>query len=268
MMQPLLDFTDLPVKIPTMSKLIGMVVFFFLYMALLGAQESFKEKQNRYPRVRQARQNWEVQITALFDSLGIDYPPKKIMVRVFKDEQTLEVWARPESLDAYRFIKQYPFTAFSGILGPKRKRGDLQIPEGFYRIVNFNPWSEFHLSLGLNYPNRSDSILGQRNNLGGQILIHGSSVTIGCIPIGDDAIEQLYIMCVDVKSGDQYLLPVYIFPCKMDSIGMVNLDEFAGTDTVLTSFWQNLKQGYDLFEKTKKLLSYRVNNQGKYIYIE
>ncbi len=50
----------------------------------------------------------------------------------------------------------------AGTLGPKTNAGsDYQVPEGFYYINEFNPKSSFHLSLGLNYPNASDRILGR-----------------------------------------------------------------------------------------------------------
>ncbi len=232
----------------------------------LYAQATFKGQHNQYLRVRDARERCEPLIQQLFDSLGIDYPPYRILVRGFKQEQVLELWAQSDSSSLFTNIKTYPFTGFSGVLGPKRKQGDLQIPEGFYQIINFNPWSEFHLSLRLNYPNRSDSILGERGNLGGRILIHGMSCTIGCIPIGNEAIEELYIIGVDTKSAGQKRIPVYLFPCVMDSAGMAGLAEDAGTDTTLMDFWDNLKQGYDVFEKYRRLIKFHVDRNGQYIF--
>ncbi len=238
----------------------------FLVPNLFLAQETFKSAQNRYERVRQARENRESQIDSLFDNLHIDYPPYKIVVVAYKSERMLELWAESRDLRPFKLVKKYKFTAFCGDLGPKRRRGDLQIPEGFYRINHFNPFSNFHLSMKVNYPNRSDSILGYRANLGGEIRIHGSFVTIGCIPIGDEAIEELYIICVDTKSAGQKDIPVYIFPKRMDSLGMVALSEIAGEDTALLSFWQNLKQGYDIFDVTHQELGFNVNESGKYIF--
>jgi murein L,D-transpeptidase YafK len=99
-------------------------------------------------------------------------------------------------------IKTYTVCATSGLIGPKRMQGDLQIPEGFYYIDRFNPYSNFYLSLGINYPNTSDRILGDKNNLGGDIFIHGDCVTIGCLPITDSEIKELYIFCVEAKTMD------------------------------------------------------------------
>ncbi|HEC77910.1 MAG TPA: hypothetical protein ENI34_02055 [candidate division WOR-3 bacterium] len=231
-------------------------------------QTTFKEQQELYSRVRQARVNCRHYLDSLFISKGIEYPPYNILLTVFKKEQSLELWARAETTGNFILIKQYPFTGFSGTLGPKRKQGDLQIPEGFYYINNFNPVSNFHLSLKINYPNRSDSILGKKEHLGGEIRIHGSNVTIGCIPLGDDAIEELYITCVDVKSNGQQKIPVYIFPCKMDQDNWLWLRQSTAEDSSLLMFWTNIKQGYDLFTAMKKELVYEIDNQGQYIFVQ
>jgi murein L,D-transpeptidase YafK len=244
----------------TIARIIMMLV------AVLHGQTTFKDSQNQYPRVREARQRCEPQIEKLFDNLDVAYPPHRILIRGFKQEQVLELWAQSDSSSMFTYMKTYPFTGVSGVLGPKRKQGDLQIPEGFYQIVNLNPWSEFHLSLRLNYPNRSDSILGERGNLGGRILIHGMSCTIGCIPIGNEAIEELYVIGVDTKSAGQKRIPVYLFPAVMDSSGMAGLAEYAATDTSLMNFWVNLKQGYDVFERSRQLLKFHVDRNGRYKY--
>ena len=213
--------------------------------------------------MRQSRLNQQARLDTVY--LDISYPPKEILLVAYKNECLFEIWARPETASYFTHITNYPFTAFSGKLGPKRKQGDLQIPEGLYHIDHYNPYSNFHLSMKINYPNRSDSILGNRTGLGNEIRIHGSSVTIGCIPIGDQAIEELYITCVDVKSNGQNLIPVYIFPCRMDSMNIVMLNNYT-SDTIIQIFWKNLKTAYDLFTTTRQLLKYSVNAQGKYVF--
>lgn len=105
--------------------------------------------------------------------------------------------------DLFRLIKDYQICSLSGELGPKRQQGDLQVPEGFYWIDRFNPASNFYLSLGINYPNQFDRILGKSGELGGDIFIHGGCVTIGCIPITDDKIKELYLIAVEAKSNGQ-----------------------------------------------------------------
>ena len=135
---------------------------------------------------------------ALADSDFIIYP-KKLTLIGLKNEQLLEVWGELNGKQVH--IKTYPFTAFSGQLGPKFKEGDRQIPEGIYGISYLNPNSKFHLSMRVNYPNNFDKEMAKkegRNNLGGDIMIHGSNRTIGCVPIGDDNIEELYFLAQKV----------------------------------------------------------------------
>jgi murein L,D-transpeptidase YafK len=234
---------------------------------ILCAQESYRDVQNQYSRVRQARENCERQLDSLFKSINISYPPREIVLVALKDEQLLELWAKQDSLETYTLVKTYKFTASSGTVGPKRKRGDLQIPEGFYHIIHFNPVSNFHLSLQINYPNTSDRILGGESDLGGDIFIHGSMVTIGCIPIGNASIEELYILCVDVKSHNNKNIPVYIFPSRMDSNGMAKLEQIAQHDTILVSFWKNIKQGYDIFYFLHEKLNFQIDDNGTYLFL-
>ncbi len=162
-------------------------------------------------------------------------------------------------------MRSLPFTAFSGTIGPKRRQGDGQIPEGFYTISRFYPVSPFHLALLVSYPNASDRILGERQNLGGDICIHGHAVTIGCIPIGDAGIEELYTMCVDQQAMG-HEIPVYIFPCRMDSAAMVELKSMAGAEIGLYAFWENLREGYDRFFNSFQPLRYRINAKGRYVF--
>ncbi len=135
-----------------------------------------------------------------FKSSEIVYPPKKIVLIAIKDESILELWATDETKT--KLIKKYPILAKSGKLGPKLKSGDRQIPEGVYDIEYLNPNSRYHLSLRVNYPNQFDLDMAQKDgrvNLGGDIMIHGSNVSIGCIAIGDDNIEEVFTIASIVK---------------------------------------------------------------------
>lgn len=247
----------------------GVFIEFFVLTSLVAAiafSQTFQDEQDRFPRVHQARENRGEYLDSLFNNKGVNYPPHKIVIVAYKNEQILELWARDETTTTFTLIKQYPFTAFSGTPGPKRKRGDLQIPEGLYHISHFNPYSNFHLSMLVSYPNHADDVLSPHADLGGEIRIHGSCVTIGCIPIGDDAIEELYISCVDAKSNGQSRIPVYIFPGHMDYAGMLALQSFLRSDQDLRSFWYNLKQGYDIFVTTHTALDYTINEYGVYVF--
>lgn len=129
------------------------------------------------------------------DRCGFDDWPKKLAFVVVKADRNMEMWGRTRNTDPWQHIRDYPMTAYCGKLGPKLREGDLQIPEGVYRIPFLSPNSSYHLSLMVNYPNRFDRQKGRedgRTRLGGEIFIHGNAVTIGCIPIGDGPIEEVF----------------------------------------------------------------------------
>lgn len=125
---------------------------------------------------------------------------KQIFLLAFKKERLMEVWVEME--DGERLKKTtYPFTAYSGKLGPKLQEGDKQIPEGIYQIEYLNPNSKYHLSMKLNYPNafdREKAIMENRLEPGSDIFIHGGAESVGCIAIGDEAIEQLFALVSDL----------------------------------------------------------------------
>ncbi len=146
----------------------------------------------------------------LADANFIRYP-KNLTLIGLKHEKILEVWTEEKGKKIH--LISYPFTAFSGTLGPKFKEGDRQIPEGIYGISYLNPKSKFHLSMRVTYPNAFDKKMAKkekRKNLGGDIMIHGSNRTIGCIPIGNDNIEELYFLAekVGIKNIKVILAPV------------------------------------------------------------
>ena len=202
-------------------------------------------------RVAAARASKSKAIQQLFETAKVAYPPGEILLRAFKEERELELWAGPRGRPLTR-IKTYPICAESGTLGPKRQEGDEQIPEGFYAVNRFNPWSNFHLALGLDYPNASDRILGARGRLGGDIMIHGNCVTVGCIPIQNDPIEEVYLVAVDAQANGQARIPVHIFPARLDEAGMKALSARPGVIPPLLAFWRSLQTGYQLFEKTRR----------------
>ena len=130
-----------------------------------------------------------------FKVAGFSDWPENLYYVAYKEEQRLEVYGLID--DRWALIKTYPFTAMSGRIGPKLKEGDKQIPEGIYEIEYFNPNSSYHLSMKINYPNAFDKAMAKqegRTDLGSDIFIHGKAVSIGCIAVGDVAIEELFIL--------------------------------------------------------------------------
>lgn len=137
----------------------------------------------------------------------MDYP-KEIILAAFKEERVLQVYSK--DYNGIKQIKEYPFTAFSGELGPKLKEGDRQIPEGIYEVEYLNPNSSFYLSIKVSYPNefdKSKTELSDITDMGGDIFIHGKSATIGCIPIGDEAIEEVFLLTQKaIKNGVKIII--------------------------------------------------------------
>ncbi len=143
-------------------------------------------------------------LAPVFQRAGVSYPPKQITLIAFKAEKRLEIFASNESAAAkpphsFRFIFSRPILAASGGAGPKLREGDRQVPEGFYRIELLNPNSRFHLSLRVNYPNDDDIRHAMEEDrsiasLGGDIMIHGGAASVGCLAMGDPAVEELFIL--------------------------------------------------------------------------
>jgi murein L,D-transpeptidase YafK len=136
------------------------------------------------------------------------------------------------------------------------------VPEGFYRVTVFNPNSAYHLSLGVDYPNLSDRILGRGGGpLGGAIMIHGNCVTIGCVPITDDGIEEVYLAALATHARAGGEIPIEIFPKRLTPDG---LDEISRARPELHEFWVNLQTGFDLFERSHRPPNIRVASDGSY----
>jgi murein L,D-transpeptidase YafK len=235
---------------------------YFLFLILMMFQQnSFKEIQLSNSRVKQAYDEKEPVVKKYFADKKLSYPGFNLFLRAFKREQKLEVWIREQGDDTFRVLTTYGFCSSSGVLGPKRKEGDLQIPEGFYHINHFNPQSNFHLSLGINYPNASDRILSDKKRPGSAIYIHGNCVTIGCIPITDELIKELYVLATEARNNRQEKIPVHIFPSRLDAHSLAKLEQDDPSQAV---FWRNLAPIYQEFEKTKKLPGVGVEVNGQY----
>jgi murein L,D-transpeptidase YafK len=131
-----------------------------------------------------------------FIKANLSYPPKEIAILAFKHEKKIELWAKSTKL-AWHHIKNFPLKATSGHLGPKINRNDGQIPEGFYQVKGFNPYSAYHLSMMLNYPNAFDKYQAKqdgRYDIGDNIFIHGKDLSAGCLAIGDKGIDELFTL--------------------------------------------------------------------------
>lgn len=225
----------------------------------------FLRAQIEHERVLAARVEKRFEVKKLFRERSIAYPAQEIFVRVFKREQELEMWVRPQGQDMFVLLKTYTICALDEKPGPKRVQGDLRTPEGFYFIDDFNPRSGYYLSLKVNYPNESDRILGDGNPLGGDIFIHGGCKTAGCMALTDENIKEVYVLAIETRDRGQNRIPVHIFPARLSD---ENLDQlvrvFSKEQPNVVDFWSNLKTGYDFFEKTHTLPLVTVNQRGRY----
>ncbi len=244
-----------------MVPLIGMVLL------SMSIPSDFLSDQKKYERVRTAIKDKQDQIEKSLLDHQISLNQVNVLFVAYKDDDLLEIYAKSKTESTYKKIKSYAICYRSGILGPKRKQGDGQVPEGFYHIDRFNPVSNYYLSLGINYPNLSDKKKSTASNLGGDIFIHGSCVSIGCLPMTDDMIKEIYLYAVYAKNNGQSKIPVYIFPFQMTEQNLSIYRTKYKDQKDLIAFWTNLKDGYAKFFKDHKALKISVNDKGDYTFL-
>lgn len=227
---------------------------------------SFIDYQKTFPRPNEALERKEDTLQKQFEAKKLQWPAKYLYIRSFKYDSQLEVWVKNDVKDQFQLFKTYKVCALAGSLGPKRMQGDYQVPEGFYYINEFNPRSNYYLSLGINYPNVSDKILSDSLKPGSEIYIHGSCVTVGCIPIRDEQIDELYILAAHAKDQGQDFIPVHIFPIRYNVEKSIKyLESLTKDDGELKKFTDRLEDAFDYFEKYKQLPVVMIGEKGEYI---
>ncbi len=182
-------------------------------------------------------------VEALFARAAVPFPPARLLLRVYKQDRALEVWAAGGGARPLRLVATYEICAQGDELGPKRRQGDSQTPEGFYTLDFYNWRSTYHLAMRVSYPNRLDR---QLRRTGGAIMIHGDCASIGCVAVTDERIEELWVMADAARKRAP--VAVHIFPAR-DLAALI-----AGTDDAgLRRFWRDLKAGHDAFEAGHRL---------------
>ena len=166
-----------------------------------------------------------------------------ILVRLFKEEAELEVWKKTRD-GQFALLKTYPICRWSGDLGPKKKEGDRQAPEGFYTITpaQMNPNSNYYLAFNTGYPNTYDRAWGYT---GSELMVHGDCSSRGCYAMTDEQIQEIYALARESFFGGQKDFQFEAFPFRMTALNMAkhrNNPNFA--------FWKMIKEGYDNFEAT------------------
>lgn len=228
---------------------------------------TFKENQLNHYRVFEAYRDKAESAFAKLNAVGVKHYECNILIRGFKFEEDLEVWAKNLDDSIYKLVTSYKFCKNIGQLGPKRKEGDKQIPEGVYSITQFNYASEYYLSLKVGYPNASDRVLSDPIAPGGMIYLHGGCNTIGCIPITDEWIKELYVFCVEARNSGQLDIPVHLFPARLTDENY-SLLKRQYNDDALINFWKQLKIGYDLFEVNNRLPRTVISPLGEYFFFD
>ena len=226
----------------------------------------FLDNQKSYPKMSEMMSREDDTLRKQFAVKQLVWPARFIYIRSFKYDSEMEVWVKNRQNEKYKLFKTYKICALAGSLGPKRMAGDYQVPEGFYYINEFNPRSLYHLSLGLNYPNASDRMLCDLSQPGGDIYIHGSCVTTGCIPITDGQIEELYVLAAHAKDMGQDFIPVHIFPVNFNSTRSVAyLNHFLANFNEFVPFEKSMQNAFFYFEKNHQVPPVIVNPKGEYV---
>jgi murein L,D-transpeptidase YafK len=171
-------------------------------------------------------------------------PSSPTLIRTYKKEAELEIW-KMKSNGEYGLLKAYPMCRWSGQLGPKKREGDMQVPEGFYTIApgQMNPNSHYYLAFNVGYPNAYDRAYGRT---GGNVMVHGVCSSAGCFSMTDDQVADIYAIARDSFAGGQREIQLQSYPFHMTAENMAKFRLDPNID-----FWKNLKDGSDHFEVTK-----------------
>jgi len=222
--------------------------------ALCAAGQSLAKEPPQTARSRAAVARVKDDLTALLSAKGLSWG-SPVFIRLTKEPAILEVWMR--GVDGYSLAKSYPICAFSGLLGPKTRQGDLQAPEGVYSITSgrMNPWSDFHLSMNLGYPNEYDRGHGYT---GQYLMIHGNCVSIGCYAMTDAGIDEIYSLVEAALRAGQQSVPVHAFPFPMTEANRASRAEHPNA-----AFWSQLAPIWSAFESDHEPPKVRVRN-GQY----
>ena len=251
---------------PLLKKII-IPLFVLIAVAFTGtAQSSYLNMLQSSAKTTGLFNKVEDSLRKQFEAKKLQWPPQEVYIRSFKYDRLLEVWVKSEPKDAFKLFKSYKICMQSGTIGPKRMEGDFQMPEGFYYINEFKPNSNFHLSLGLNYPNASDKILSDSYHPGNSIYIHGKCLSVGCIAIDNQPIEEVYLMTSYARDAGQEFIPVHVYPVKYNvKKSFEYLAQITKENQPLQQFAISLKSAFDYFEDRKQLPLVLVNKKGEYI---
>lgn len=179
-----------------------------------------------------------------------------VFIRIFKEERMLEIWYGKKNGKFKRFT-DYPVCYYSGPLGPKKRQGDKVSPEGFYKVTRraLNPYSRYYRSFDLGFPNQYDRFKGYT---GDYLMVHGDCVSVGCYAMTDQQMDEIYKLVESSLRNGQDSVAVHVFPFRMTDARLSR-----ERNSPHYQFWMELKEGYDYFEKYKRVPNVGMSS-GKY----
>ncbi len=211
-------------------------------------------------RSREAIARVKPKLESRMKQMGLEWG-SPVFMRVFKEEKEFEVWIRKDS--SFVLFRTYPVCEYGwGELGPKERRGDRQAPEGFYGVIpaRMNPYSRYHLSFDIGYPNTYDQY---HKRTGGALMVHGGCLSNGCFAMTDPLMEEIYALVDAAFRNSTDTLSIHIFPFRMIPEKMKKHQ-----NEKWTSFWQNLKEGYDFFGQHSNNPPVVEIRDGKYCFLK
>ncbi len=217
-------------------------------------------QQDGAERVASAYRDRRPELAERMSRAGVAWPPRRVLLRAIKDEHVVELWASDRARGPLHHVHDYDICRASGGPGPKRRRGDHQVPEGFYEIDRFHPQSRHFLALGVSYPNARDRQLAG-GDPGGDIFIHGGCGSVGCLAMGDAQMRELYVAADAARRAGQAHIPVHVFPTRM---GGSSWRALARAHPEHATFWGDLAEGWRRFDRTHEPEAPRVDARGRY----
>lgn len=231
---------------PVRLAAVGLVVAALAGAAVLWSSPSLRQElADRTRRVagadafmRDARTRLDARLAQVGATRGAP-----VFLRIFKEEAELEMWARTG--ESWRLVHAYPVCNHSGSLGPKLAEGDRQAPEGFYEVGanQLLPTSRHYRAFNLGFPNAHDRSLGRTGSF---LMVHGGCSSIGCYAMTDRGVAEIYTAVEAALAAGRGSVPVHAFPFRMSEARMAQAE-----GSRWLPFWENLAQGYRLFERDR-----------------
>lgn len=218
-----------------MARFTLLLLFLVLFMKPLWLQGQLPSSPRAKKAIERCKPILKKQLNKKGLSLGAP-----VFIRIIKKEDALETWM--QQADTFVLFKTYRICSYSGGLGPKKQEGDMKSPEGFYYVTpkRLNPYSSYHLSFNIGYPNTYDRSHGYT---GSYLMVHGNCVSIGCYAMTNSRIEEIYTLIYYAFQKGQAFFRIHIFPFRMDKPIPEKYRKNKNYE-----FWKNLREGWQFFE--------------------